>query len=291
MMKKGILLAGGSGTRLAPLSLAVCKQILPIYDKPMIYYPLSTLLLAGIQDICLISTPKDLPLFKQMLGTGESFGVKFTYLEQDKPRGIADAFRVARDFVAGESMCLVLGDNIFFGHQLPKLLERAAARTSGATIFGYQVGDPESFGVVEFDKNSGKAISIEEKPKNPKSKYAVVGLYFYDHHVTEYAEKLRPSTRGELEITDLNRMYMEHSALTVETMGRGMAWLDTGSFESLLQASNFVQTIEKRQGLKISCPEEIAWRKGFISTSQLKDLALKYRSSGYGDYLSKLLEE
>lgn len=287
---KGIILAGGRGTRLYPLTLAISKQILPVYDKPMIYYPLSMLMLAGIRDILVISSPEDLPGFKRLLGDGAHWGMKFSYARQAEPRGLADAFIVGEDFVAGERACLILGDNIFFGQGLPEELSKASMLKRGALVFAYPVHDPERYGVIEFDKN-GRAISLEEKPKKPRSKFAVPGLYFYDERVTEFARSLKPSARGEIEITDLNRIYMEMGELMVIPLGRGVAWLDAGTHESLLQASNFVQTVEERQGLMISSPEEVAYSMGFIDRDQLKRLAEELGNTSYGNYLLRLASE
>lgn len=286
---KGIILAGGSGTRLYPVTRVVSKQLMPVYDKPMIYYPLSMLMLTGIREILLISTPNDLPLFKRLLGSGEQWGIRFEYKEQDQPRGLADAFRVGADFVAGSSSCLILGDNIFFGHGLPQILQRAMQVEQGARVFAYPVRDPERYGVVEFD-SLGKVISLEEKPRQPRSHYAVPGVYFYDSQVVEMAANLKPSARGELEITDLNRIYMERGQLSVEILGRGYAWLDAGTHESLLQASTFIQAVQERQGMMISCPEEIAFRMGYIDRNQLSDLAIKYKNNSYGEYLNRLAQ-
>ena len=285
---KGIILAGGRGTRLHPLTLTVSKQLLPVYDKPMIYYPLSMLMLAGIRDILIISTPEDLPLFRHLLNDGEQWGLQFSYAEQDQPRGLADAFRVGADFIGNEPTCLILGDNIFFGHSLPEILQRAAKLMEGALIFAYPVRDPERYGVVEFD-SEGKVLSIEEKPKQPRSNYAIPGIYFYDSQVVEMAANLKPSARGEIEITDLNRLYLERGQLSVEALGRGYAWLDAGTHESLLQASTFIQAVEDRQGMMISCPEEIAFRKGFIDREQLQKLTDEMNNNSYGRYLQRLV--
>lgn len=287
---KGIILAGGRGTRLYPLTLAVSKQILPVYDKPMIYYPLSMLMLAGIRDILVISSPEDLPGFQRLLGDGASWGMKFSYAEQAEPRGLADAFLVGEEFLAGDCACLILGDNIFFGQGLPEQLQIAAKLEHGALVFAYPVHDPERYGVIEFDVQ-GRAVSLEEKPKQPRSNYAVPGLYFYDRRVVEFARSLKPSARGEIEITDLNRIYLEMGELQVIPLGRGVAWLDAGTHESLLQAANFVQAVEERQGLMISSPEEIAYRKGFIDREQLKVLVEKLGKNSYSDYLALLASE
>lgn len=287
---KGIILAGGSGTRLHPVTQTVSKQLLPVYDKPMIYYPLSVLLLAGIREILVISTPEDTPRFRQLLGTGEQWGISLQYAVQPSPDGLAQAFLIGKDFLAGEGCCLVLGDNIFYGHDFAKTLREAAANTVGATVFAYPVLDPERYGVVEFDEQR-RAISIEEKPVKPKSRYAVTGVYFYDAQVVAVAEGLKPSPRGELEITDVNRWYLKQGQLRTQVLGRGMAWLDTGTHDSLLEAATFIHTIEKRQGLKVSCPEEIVYRLGYIDAGQLRVLAEKIAKSGYGQYLLRVLEE
>lgn len=287
---KGIILAGGSGTRLYPVTQTVSKQLLPVYDKPMVYYPLSALLLAGIREILIISTPQDTPRFEALLGSGEQWGVQFSYAVQPSPDGLAQAFLIGREFLNGEGCCLVLGDNLFYGHEFADVLRNAAAQTSGATVFAYPVKDPERYGVVEFDAER-RAISLEEKPTKPKSRYAVTGIYFYDHQVVGVAEGLKPSPRGELEITDVNRWYLERGQLRTEVLGRGIAWLDTGTHDSLLDATNFIQTIEHRQGLKIACPEEIAFRLGYISASQLEALAIKLGKSSYADYLRHILSE
>jgi glucose-1-phosphate thymidylyltransferase len=286
---KGIILAGGSGTRLYPVTKAVSKQILPVYDKPMIYYPLSVLMLAGIQEVLIISTPRDLPVFEELLGSGESLGMKFSYAIQDQPNGLAEAFIIGEEFIGDDSVALILGDNIFYGRSFSDTLSRVAERSSGATIFGYFVRDPRAYGVVEFDQN-GKAISIEEKPENPKSNYAVPGLYFYDNNVIQIAKTIKPSARGELEITAVNNAYLDQGNLRVETLGRGMAWLDTGNHDSLLDASNYVASIQKRQGLYISCIEEIAYKKGFIDKDQLLALAEPMNKTEYGKYLVEVAE-
>jgi glucose-1-phosphate thymidylyltransferase len=286
---KGIILAGGAGTRLHPVTLVFSKQLLPVYDKPMIYYPLTTLMLAGIRDILIITTPADQPLFRALLGNGAQFGLSLSYAAQDRPRGLADAFIVGRDFIGADNVALILGDNIFYGHGLPEMMAKATARAKGATIFGYVVSDPERYGVLEMDA-SGKALSIEEKPKAPKSNYAVTGLYFYDNEVVEIAAAIRPSARGELEITDVNRAYLQRGLLRVELMGRGYAWLDTGTHASLIEAAQYVQIIEQRQGLRIACPEEIAFRLGLISAEQLLAAAKAHDKSGYGRYLRAIYD-
>jgi glucose-1-phosphate thymidylyltransferase len=288
-MTKGIILAGGSGTRLYPLTKVVSKQLMPVYDKPMIFYPISTLMVAGIKDILIIATPEELPKFQQLLGNGHDWGITFEYVAQPSPDGLAQAFLLAEDFLNGDSAALVLGDNLFYGHDLASSLQKACQQENGGTVFGYHVANPKAYGVVEFDE-SGKAISIEEKPEKPKSNYAVPGLYFFDKHVVEYAKNVKPSARGELEITDVIEQYLQKGNLNVEIMGRGTAWLDTGTHDSLLQAATFIETIEKRQGLKVCCPEEIAYRMGYISAEQLKELAKPLKKSGYGMYLLDLLK-
>ena len=288
--RKGIILAGGSGTRLYPITMGTSKQLLPIYDKPMIYYPLSVLMLAGINDILVISTPEDLPNFEKLLGDGKEIGVKLSYKVQPSPDGLAQAFILGEEFIGDDDVCLILGDNIYYGQGFSEKLKRASEQQVGATVFGYYVNDPERFGVVEFD-NSGKALSIEEKPKNPKSNYAVTGLYFYDNRVVEIAKNIKPSHRGELEITDVNNVYLQQGGLNVELLGRGFAWLDTGTHDSLIEASQFVQTIEHRQGLKVACLEEIAFNNGWITVEELKERGEFFKKTGYGQYLLKLYQE
>ena len=287
---KGIILAGGKGTRLYPLTISISKQMLPVYDKPMIYYPLSMLMLAGIREILVISTPEDLPSYRRLLGDGKQWGVSFNYAEQDQPRGLADAFRVGADFINGQPSCLILGDNIFFGSRISDILRRSASLTEGALIFAYSVRDPQRYGVVEFDAE-GRVLSLEEKPAVPKSTYAVPGIYFYDSKVVELAAAMKPSIRGELEITDLNRLYLQAGSLRVEDLGRGIAWLDAGTPESLHQSASFVQAVQERQGLMISCPEEIAYRRGFIDRAKLLQLAESLKSNAYGEYLRRLADE
>ena len=290
MNRKGIILAGGSGTRLYPITQAISKQLLPVYDKPMIYYPLSVLMLAGIREVLVINTPHEQPLFQHLLGDGSQWGMRIEYAVQPSPDGLAQAYLIGRDFVAGEPSCLVLGDNIFHGPGLTAILKRADARREGATVFGYWVSDPERYGVAEFDAD-GRVIGLEEKPLKPRSRYAVTGLYFYDGRASDFADRLKPSARGELEITDLNRMYLDEGSLHLEQLGRGYAWLDTGTHQSLLEASNFIETIETRQGLRICCPEEIAYGNGWIDAGQLTDLARPLAKNGYGQYLQRLLKE
>jgi glucose-1-phosphate thymidylyltransferase len=287
---KGIVLAGGSGTRLHPITRGISKQLLPVYDKPMIYYPISSLMFAGIRDILLISTPEDLPSYQRLLGDGSDFGISVQYAEQPRPEGLSQAFLIGREFVGSDRVALALGDNVFYGHGFIELLERAAAREEGATVFGYRVHDPERYGVVEFDSER-RAVGIEEKPTRPRSHYAVTGLYFYDNRVLDIAAGLRPSARGELEITDVNRTYLDEGTLHVELLGRGVAWLDTGTYESLLQAANFVETVQERQGLRIACLEEIAYRKGWIGREALRALASEMKSASYGAYLREIAEE
>jgi glucose-1-phosphate thymidylyltransferase len=290
MINKGIILAGGSGTRLYPLTTVVSKQLLPLYDKPMIYYPLSTLMLSGITEILIITTPQDQPMFQELLRDGSQWGINIRYAPQPKPEGLAQAFIIGKDFIGDDGCCLILGDNVFYGHGLVDLVKKARERKDGATVFGYWVQNPEDYGVVDFDAQ-GKAISLAEKPRNPKSHYAVTGLYFYDNQVVDIASNLKPSARSELEITDVNKKYLEQGDLTVEIMGRGFAWLDTGSHQALMEATNFIETIEKRQGLKISCPEEIAFGRGLIDAGQLEKLAAPLKNNGYGQYLLGLLKQ
>lgn len=290
MSRKGIVLAGGSGTRLYPVTQSICKQLLPVYDKPMIYYPLATMMLAGMRDICIISTPQDTPRLEQLLGDGSKWGLNLHYIVQDKPEGIAQAFTLAADFIGNDDCALVLGDNVYYGHELADMMQDADNNKQGATVFAYPVSDPERYGVVAFDEN-GKALSIEEKPLKPKSRYAITGLYFYDNQVVEIARNLKPSARGELEITDVNQAYLDNGKLNVQVMGRGMAWLDTGTHDSLLDASMFIQTLEQRQGLKVMCPEEIAYRMGYINAEQLEQLAQPLLKSGYGKYLLNIINE
>ncbi len=289
-MRKGIILAGGSGTRLYPVTRAISKQLLPIYDKPMVYYPLSTLMLAGIREVLVITTPQDREVYERVLGSGSGLGIDIRYATQAKPEGIAQAFLIGDDFIGGQPVTLALGDNVFYGHGLPEILRRSADRGEGATVFGYWVRDPERYGVVDFD-DDGRAVGLEEKPSAPRSSYAVTGLYFYDDQVVEIARSLKPSARGELEITDLNRVYLERRQLSVERLGRGVAWLDTGTHESLLQASNFIQAIEERQGLKVACLEEIALRMGYIDAAQARRLAAPLAKTGYGEYLLRVVEQ
>ena len=290
MSRKGIVLAGGSGTRLYPVTQSICKQLLPVYDKPMIYYPLATMMLAGMRDICIISTPQDTPRLEQLLGDGSKWGLNLQYIVQDKPEGIAQAFTLGADFIGDDDCALVLGDNVYYGHDLADMMRDADNNKEGATVFAYPVSDPERYGVVAFDEN-GKALSIEEKPTKPKSRYAITGLYFYDNQVVEIARNLKPSARGELEITDVNQAYLDNGKLTVQVMGRGMAWLDTGTHDSLLDGSMFIQTLEQRQGLKVMCPEEIAYRMGYIDAEQLEQLAQPLLKSGYGKYLLNIINE